>query len=182
MSNAYSEMPEATLIEHCRQGDEGAWEVLMCRYQGPLRRWIRWRLRKPRIDAEVEEIDELVWDSLWTHGSKRLRAYDPQYGFLRFLTLRAEDCISRLKQKGKRRREVPLPDGDAFGPVDGCGNDWLFDLYAEEIGAGLAPREEQLYRELLGTSRTGSERLSAVNRRQVNQKLKRKVDRYIRHD
>ena len=49
------------LVTRARLGDETAWQELMARYEGPLRRFARGRL--PRTSRSLTDTDDMVQDA-----------------------------------------------------------------------------------------------------------------------
>lgn len=64
MNQAYESLPDAALVEACREGDAGAWDALVARYER-LVYTIPFRYGLPQ--SEADDVFQSVWAALLKH-------------------------------------------------------------------------------------------------------------------
>jgi hypothetical protein len=170
------------LVRQCLSSDKARTQLYL-QYACCVLALVRRQLGRQSTDADVEDMAQGVWCSLFEKSCRRLRSYDPTRGrlstFLRAL-VRAE--IQRFKRERARhspsRPFVPLSAELADTEISltrlqAALDDFLVTLTRQE-------RNFCCNQLLKGAAKAGPQPFSAVNRRQLKHRVGCKLRTYIR--
>ncbi len=179
-----SALPYATdqaLVQACLTGDEHAWRCLHTHYSGRLVAYVRRRLQaigRADLDA-AQEVVSAVWCLLLEHGSRRLRAFEPERGSLgSYLTglSRAQLAVyCRTSQRWAREHRAAL---SLFVP-DPRKDDSPLGSWIKEFLQSLAPRERDYCESDLLPGGQAMPDVSPVNARKLRQRVRARLLHYL---
>ena len=129
---------EQELLQAARQGDEGAFQPLVQRYQGEL------HAHCYRMLGSVHDAEDALQEAL-LRSWKGLNRFEGRSSLRSWLyTIATNTCLNQLAKRPKR--VLPLDDGPSWDPHDGVGEPvvesvWIEPYPDERLADGLAGPE-----------------------------------------